>query len=55
MTEERDGFEIVRMNGEVVRFIPCTKNESMRDKVLMGLLRNMNTDAYFVRDTRDEE
>lgn len=53
--DSHDGFEVVTMqDGEVVDFIPCSMNhDSMRERVLMGLLRNMDRDRYFVRDTRD--
>ncbi|MCA1571181.1 MAG: hypothetical protein LC798_12860 [Chloroflexi bacterium] len=50
----RDGFEIVEYEtGEIVRFIACDKSERLREKVEMGLLRNMDTEHYGVQDTRD--
>lgn len=49
----RDGFEVVTFAGEVIAFIPCDyDHERMRERTLMGLLRNMRDDC-FVRDTRD--
>ena len=52
---ERDGFSIRDFQGNEVHFVPCTDNsDRMRERVLMGLLRNMNTDQYFVADARDE-
>lgn len=51
---ERDGFEIVEFKtGEVVRFVACNASGRQRETVEMGLLRNMNTEAYGVRDTRE--
>lgn len=52
----RDGFEIVEWKtGKVVRFIACSKGGSQREKVEMGLLINMNVEAYGLRDTREEQ
>lgn len=55
-TDTKDGFEVVRMdNDEVIDFIECTTHsEAMRERAMAGLLRNMDTDQYFVRDTRDD-
>jgi hypothetical protein len=52
----RDGFEVVRIDsGEVVHFVACTADsERMRERVLIGMLINADTDRYFVRDTRRE-
>lgn len=50
----RDGFIIKNMDGKEIDFIPCdTDHESVRDRTLSGLLRNMGDD-YFVCDTRWE-
>lgn len=51
----RDGFEIVTFEGEVLHFVSCNYNsDSMREKVMLGLMRNLRDDC-FVRDTRDGE
>ncbi len=53
-TTERDGFEVCAMEtGEVVDFIPTTKNGSQRERSMLGLMTNMDLENYFVRDTRD--
>jgi hypothetical protein len=52
-TTTRDGFEVVTFGGEVIHFVPCAyDHDTMRERVMMGLLRNMRDDC-FVRDTRD--
>lgn len=49
----RDGFIVKRIdNGEEIDFIACDKSDSMRERSMMGLLRNMRDDLY-VADTRD--
>jgi len=51
---ERDGFVISTHEGEEVAFVACAhSSESMRVRVLSGLLRNMDTDRFCVGDTRD--
>lgn len=51
--ETRDGFEVVKFDGEVIHFVPCGyDHDREREKVMLGLLRNMRHDC-FVRDTRD--
>lgn len=52
----RDGFEVVNYETrEVIHFVPCDyDSDRMRERVMLGLLRNMRDDC-FVRDTRDEE
>lgn len=50
----RDGFEIVRFSdGKVERFIACTKDGRWRERVEAGLLINLNTEDFCVRDTRE--
>jgi hypothetical protein len=50
------GFEVVSFeSSEVIHFVPCEFVGSMRHRVLVGLMRNMDLDRYFVRDTRDME
>lgn len=52
---QRDGFEVVTFDGEVIYFVPCVyDHDRMRERVMMGLLINMRDDC-FVRDTRDAE
>lgn len=53
---ERDGF-VVRELGtnKEVHFVACDKNDRMRERVEDGLCRNMNFDAFYVEDTRDQE
>lgn len=52
MTDDRDGFIVCDEDGEEVHFVPCASS-IQRDRVLIGMLRNMNP-AYFVKDTRDD-
>lgn len=54
--EERDGFVVRRLaTKEEVRFIPCTADSArVRERTLMGLLINANTDDFVIIDTRDE-
>lgn len=55
-TTKKDGFEVRTQNAkqEVVHFVACDLEGSQREKVLRGMLRNMDTDKYIVADTRDE-
>lgn len=47
-------LEVVEIaTGEVVKSIPVSGGERRIEKVTMGLLRNMDTDRFFVRDTGD--
>jgi hypothetical protein len=51
---DRDGFVVRELGtGKEVSFIACDKTGSSRERTEMGLLRNMNWDAFYVEDTRD--
>lgn len=52
----RDGFIVTDLaTGAEVHFVACTQNaDSAREKVLSGMLRNMDTDRFGVADTRWE-
>lgn len=51
---KRDGFVVTEMeSGKEIDFIPCSyASETTRDRVLAGILRNMDTDRFLVGDTR---
>lgn len=50
---DRDGFVVTAIeSGEEIDFISCGYSDSTRDRVLAGLLRNMDTDRFLVGDTR---
>lgn len=50
MTKRVTALEVVKMDtGEVVKTIPIQPGNNP-EKVLRGLLRNINTDAYLVRE-----
>jgi hypothetical protein len=54
-TTNRDGFVVKTFDGEEVAFIACTSNhDSVRERTMLGLLRNMRDDCFVV-DTRDTE
>lgn len=53
MGDNRDGFVVRGIDGNEVSFIACDKGGSTRERVEMGLLRNMDIDRFFVEDTRD--
>jgi hypothetical protein len=51
-------FRIVaRADGTVVKRIEISpeKSESQVEKLLSGLLRNLNTDMYYVEDSADDD
>lgn len=54
--QKQRALEVVNIaTGEVVKSIPVSGSERHVEKVTMGLLRNMDTDRFFVRDTNDAE
>jgi hypothetical protein len=51
----RDGFVVRNLKTrEEVHFVSCSKDGSMREKVLVGLLHRVDAEHYFIEDTREE-
>lgn len=52
----RDGFRICKQeDGTEIDFVACERSGSMREKVEMGLLRRVDTERFYVADTREED
>jgi hypothetical protein len=51
----KDGFSVREITtGKEIHFVSCAADhEGQRDRALMGLLRNMNSNRFYVVDTRD--
>jgi hypothetical protein len=56
MNEQKRALEVVEIaTGKVVHSVQVFGSDRQVEKVERGLLRNMDTDKFFVRDTRDAE
>lgn len=54
MTSKRDGFVVRDDKGEEIHFVACAHTGSNRERVLMGMLRNLR-ENYTIGDTRDDD
>lgn len=48
-----DGFIVRKIDGTEVHRVACSKSDPQRERSLMGLMRNMDLDNFYVEDTRD--
>ena len=56
MNKQKRALEVVEIaTGKVVHSVQVSGSDRQVEKVERGLLRNMDTDKFFVRDTKDAE